>query len=102
MLRLKAAIASLSIAGLLIGVAPATVDAQRQEGLVNVYIADLIYDTEILSRNQVGIGVAANVAAQICGLTAQVGVIAQQVARTGSFTCPSVQEADQEVRIRRN
>ncbi len=40
-----------------------------------------------MNDNQVGIGVAAGVAAQVCGVTAQVGVIAEQVARTGAFDC---------------
>ena len=55
-------------------------------GLVNVQVVDVI-DGDVLSDNEVGIGVAAGVAAQVCGLTAQVGVIAEQVARTGAFEC---------------
>ena len=64
-------------------VAPA---AAQQAGLVNVEIGD-ITTGDILSNNRVGVGVAANVAVTVCGLTAQVGVIAQQIARTGAFSC---------------
>jgi len=63
---------------------------QRQAGLVNVAIGD-IETGDILSNNRVAVGVAANVAASVCGVTAQVGVIAEQVARTGSFRCENQQ-----------
>lgn len=66
-------------------------------GLVNVQVVDLI-DGDVLSNNNVGIGVAAGVAAQVCGVTAQVGVIAQQVARTGAFECTN-SAGDQTVEI---
>ena len=55
-------------------------------GLVNVQVTDLI-DGGVLNDNNVGIGVAAGVAAQVCGVTAQVGIVAQQLARTGAFDC---------------
>jgi hypothetical protein len=57
--------------------------AQNQVGLVNVSIDD------VLSHNNVNIGVAANVAATVCGIAVQVGVIAQQLQRTGAFKCSS-------------
>lgn len=60
-------------------------------GLVNVQVVNLI-NGDVLSDNEVGVGVAAGVAAQVCGLTAQVGVIAEQVARTGEFTCTNSAE----------
>ena len=62
-------------------------------GLVNVVV-----NGDVLSDNQVGIGVAAGVAAQVCGVTAQVGVIARQVARTGAFECTN-SAGDQTVEI---
>ena len=61
-------------------------EAQQQSGLVNVAVGD-ITTGNILSNITVPIGVAANVAANVCGVTAQVGVIASQVARTGGFRC---------------
>lgn len=65
---------------------PADLAVQQQAGLVNVAIGD-ITTGDILSNNRVGIGVAAGIAANVCGVTAQVGVIASQVARTGAFEC---------------
>lgn len=69
---------------------PPAVEAQTQTGLVNVAVGD-ITTGNILSNNQVSLAAAANVAANICGVTAQVGVIAQQVAHTGSFRCENTQ-----------
>jgi hypothetical protein len=57
--------------------------AQDQVGLVNVTIGD------VLSHNNVNIAVAANVAATVCGQNIQVGVLAQQIQRQGSFKCTS-------------
>ena len=47
----------------------------------------VVIDGDVLSNNEVGVGVEAGVAAQVCGLNAQVGVIAQQVLRTGRYEC---------------
>lgn len=57
-------------------------------GLVNVTVND------VLNENRVGIGVAAGIAAQVCGLTAQVGVIARQIARTGGYECTNEATGD--------
>jgi hypothetical protein len=59
---------------------------QQQTGLVNVQVGD-ITTGDILSNNNVSVGAAANIAATVCGLTAQVGVISKQIARTGQFSC---------------
>ena len=64
----------------------ATPAIAQQGGLVNVEIGDVLTG-DILSNNRVGIGVAANIAANVCGVTAQVGVIAQQIAQTGAYSC---------------
>lgn len=63
-----------------LGFATAPIAAQ-QSGLVNVSVDN----NQIL--NNVSVQVAANVAAQVCGIAAQVGVISQQLQRTGSFNC---------------
>jgi class 3 adenylate cyclase len=69
----------------------APVEAQQQQtGLVNVAIGD-IETGDILSNNTLAVGVAANVAANVCGVTAQVGVIAQQIAHTGGYRCENQQ-----------
>jgi hypothetical protein len=77
----------LAAVALTFGVAGAPALAQ-QAGLVNVAIGD-ITTGDIISNNRVGVGVAANVAATVCGVTAQVGVIASQIARTGGYECKS-------------
>ena len=65
----------------------------QQSGLVNVYIDDT------LPRNNVGIGVAANVAANVCGVAVSAAVLAEQVVRNDQpFTC-SNDLTDQTVRI---
>jgi hypothetical protein len=58
---------------------PAAVQAQAQFGLVNVNVGDI----EIL--NNARIGIAAQIAAEICGVTVgPVALLAVQVARTGA------------------
>ena len=70
----------VTAAALSIGVVAAPALAQ-QSGLVNVSVDN----NQIL--NNVSVQVAANVAAQVCGIAAQVGVIAQSLQRTGGFNC---------------
>jgi hypothetical protein len=57
------------------GVAAAPAAQAQQEGLVNVNIGD------VTVLQNVGVGVAANVAAQICGVQVNAAVIARQVVR---------------------
>ncbi len=66
--------------------APASASNQSQQGLVNVQIGD-ITTGDILSNNTVNLAVAANIAATVCGVTVPVAVLAQQVFRTGEFSC---------------
>ena len=88
---LKAAMAALSALILSIGLTTAVpAEAQTQNGLVNVAIGD-ITTGDILSNNRVGVGVAANVAANVCGVVVQVGVLAEQLARGGTFDCQNQQ-----------
>jgi hypothetical protein len=61
----------------LLGVA-APAQAQPQNGLVNVYIDD------VLTENAVGVGVAANVIAEVCGVVVNANVLARQVVRDGN------------------
>jgi hypothetical protein len=51
--------------------------AAQQEGLVNVNIGD------VTILEDVGIGVAANVAANVCGVQVNAAVLAEQVVRNG-------------------
>jgi hypothetical protein len=83
--------AALAVTGAL--ALPAAAEAQGPPvviggGLVNVQVVDIIDDvTVVVSDNNVGVGVAAGVAAQVCGVQAQVGVIARQLARGDDFSC---------------
>jgi len=69
-------------------------------GLVNVTLVDVIDigDVNVAVQN-VGIGVAANVAAQICGLqVGNIGIIAQQVATQGQTTVCQVTDQNNDLR----
>jgi hypothetical protein len=84
----KKLIASLFASGLLVvGISAPTASAQPvvTGGLVNVTVVDVIDDVTVVVRDvNVGVGVAANVAAALCD-TADVNaaVLAQQVVRGG-------------------
>jgi hypothetical protein len=81
-----AAVALLAVVAFGAAVAPAAAANQAQQGLVNVAIGD-ITTGDILSNNTVNLAVAANIAATVCGVTVPVAVLAEQVFRTGGFTC---------------
>jgi hypothetical protein len=71
--RVCAALVTCAVA---IGVGADTAAAQpQQSGLVNVNVGD------VTILQDVGIGVAANVAANICGVQVNAAVLAQQVIR---------------------
>lgn len=86
---IRKSVATVAVAGTILGggmAAPAF--AQPQTGLVNVNVN--VEDNEILSRNNVGVGVAANIAAAVCGLEVNAVVlsIVQDVVRGGdTFEC---------------
>lgn len=74
MLKSRRFFASL-FASALLSVGLAAPASAQQHGLVNVEIGD------ITILENVGVGVAANVAAQICGVQVNAAVIARQVVR---------------------
>jgi hypothetical protein len=77
---MQRSIVALLVAGALsLGLTgPATAQVQVQDGLVNVAIGDI----EVL--NNANIGIAAEVAAQVCGLrVSNVAVLAEQVDNSG-------------------
>ena len=74
MLKSRKFFASLFASGLL-AVGLAAPASAQQNGLVNVEIGD------VTILENVGIGVAANIAAQICGVQVNAAVIARQVVR---------------------
>ena len=94
MKKAKRLFAALSASCLLaVGVAAPTASAQDQDGLVNVAVGDV----NIL--NDADIGVAAQVAANICGVkVGPVAVLATQVDRSGgSETVCTIEEQDVEI-----
>lgn len=92
MFAMKTAKAALVALVLSLGLAAATprVDAQTQTGLVNVSVGD-ISTGDILSNNTVTVGVAANVAANVCGIQLQAGVLSALLDQQGSFRCENQQ-----------
>jgi hypothetical protein len=94
MRSLKAAIASTSavvLAFVLSSAVPIDAQQNRQDGVVNVAVFDVI-DGDVLSNNTVNLAVAANIAANVCGVVVGVGVIADQVFRTGEFVCEGAEQ----------
>ncbi len=80
MVRFKRFFASLSASALLmVGVAAPAAMAQNQDGLVNVAVGD------VTILEDVNVGVAAQVAANICGVSVgPVAVLGQAVDRSGN------------------
>jgi hypothetical protein len=88
MTRTKRALAALATSGTL-ALAPA-VPAMAQGpvvtgGLVNVTVTNLLNNDTILSQNNVGVGVAAQVAANVCGVS--VGVLASAIGQGAPVDC---------------
>jgi hypothetical protein len=76
MLRARKVLAGVLATGTLAFVAaPAATAQPAQTGLVNVMIGD------VTILENVGVGVAANVAANVCGVQLNAAVIAEQVVR---------------------
>src|SRR5689334_19043750 len=87
-LAIGAAVATTPLA--VTPVAAATLDSveAQQAGLVNVSVIDITTGQCVaLCNTAVTLPVAANVEAQVCGVAAQVGVLAQQLQRGGTATC---------------
>jgi len=88
MTRTKRALASLAVGGAMAAIPAAPALAQGPVvtgGLVNVTVTNLLNNDTILNRNNVGIGVAAQVAANVCGVS--VGVIASAVGQNAPVNC---------------
>lgn len=74
MSRIRTIVPALAAAAVVtVGLAPAASAQPRQQGLVNVEIGD------VTVLEDVGIGVAANVLANVCGVQVNAAVIAEQV-----------------------
>jgi hypothetical protein len=78
MLKARKVIAGvLATSALTFAATPAAVAQPQQRGLVNVAVGD------VTILENVGVGVAANVAAEVCGVQVNAAVIAEQVVRNG-------------------
>jgi hypothetical protein len=54
-------------------------------GLVNVTVTNLLNNDTILSQNNVGVGVAAQIAANVCGVS--VGVLSSAIGQGAPVDC---------------
>jgi hypothetical protein len=86
---LKTALCATTLSlGLATAMPPA--EAQNQTGLVNVAVGD-ITTGDILSNNNVVVGVAANTAANVCGIQVQASVLSALLNQQGHFRCENKQ-----------
>jgi hypothetical protein len=100
--RARAAVVSLGAAAMLFGSMAGPAAAQQQaDGLIVVQIGD-ITTGDILSENEVAIGVAAQIAANVCGVkVGPVAVLGEAVDRSGA-TRTVCETGDQFVRFTQN
>lgn len=94
MVRARSIAAAISLAttvALGLSPAPATAQQNRQRGLVNVAVFEVIDNVTVVVQDvNVGVGVAAGIAANVCGVAVPVAVLARQVVvGLGEFTCTS-------------
>ncbi len=81
-------------------VAPASAAPVITGGVINVTVVDAL--NNVLSNNQVGVGVAANVVAAVCGITVPVAVLATQVvAQRNAFSCTATGNLGQTLTLTR-
>ena len=79
-----------SVAGLATAI-PTPAEAQHQSGLVNVAVGD-IETGDILSNNNVVVGAAAEIAANVCGIAVNPAVLSLQLVGGGTFKCENQQK----------
>lgn len=87
-------IAGLGLGAALAFAAPSTAEAQGPivtGGLVNITVTNVLNNNEIITDNNVALGVALNLAANICGVT--VNVLATQLGTGGPVSCQTASQA---------
>ena len=89
MKRITSLLTGIAVATMFVIGPAAPASAQAQRGLVNVNIEDVI-NGDVLSNIDVGVGVALNVAANVCGVA--VGVLASQLGQTGVAQCETAEQ----------
>lgn len=84
-MRTKRALATLAATGALaiVPAVPAMASPIVTGGLVNVTVTDVA--NNVLNNNNVGVGAALNVAANVCGVG--VNVLASQLGTSGPISC---------------
>ncbi len=100
--RARGAVVSLGAAAMLFGSMAGPAAAQQEaDGLIVIQIGD-ITTGDILSENEVAVGVAAQIAANVCGVkVGPVAVLGQAVDRSGD-TRTVCETGDQFVRFTQN
>src|SRR5512132_3139295 len=73
--------------------APAAAVEAQQAGLVNVNVS--LNNVCVICGLQTTVQVAADIAANVCGTAVQVGVLTQQLQRTGQAACSSTDNTRQ-------
>ena len=97
-LMIASASAALAMGGSLALASPANAAGPLfTGGLVNVTITDTLNNNEILTRNNIAVGVAANIAANVCDVN--VGGILGQLRDTGEATCNLTSDATDQLVI---
>jgi hypothetical protein len=82
---------AMATAGLALFLATGAAYAQQQEGLVNVAINDTSILNDLKLSAPVTVQVPANVAANVCGIDAN--VLAEQVKTNPTYSCEAKQNA---------
>src|SRR5687768_3558222 len=97
-LMIASASSALAVGGSLALASPANAAVRLcPGGLVNVTITDTLNNNEILTRNNIAVGVAANIAANVCDVN--VGGILGQLRDTGTATCNLTSDATDQLVI---
>jgi hypothetical protein len=88
MTRTKHALAALAVGGAMAALPAVPAMAQGPVvtgGLVNVTVTDIANNNTVLSSDNIAVGAALQVAANVCGVT--VNVLATQLGQSGPISC---------------
>jgi hypothetical protein len=89
---MKKWIAAIGLSAVLAAAAP---QAEAQPvitgGLVNITVVDLLNNNTVLSQDNISVGAALNIAANVCGVA--VNVLATQLASGGPVSCRNTTNA---------
>ena len=97
--RVSAVLATAAISMGLVAAPAAQAQPVITGGIVNVTVVDVI-DGDVLSNNNVGVGVAAGIAANVCGVDVNAAVLGIVRDRGSNQTTCTSDAGDQQVTIR--